>query len=103
MTAIPELKLLLNSTRNLLGRSLPFRSVLPTGILSGIVGEAALATPVAAWLNESFGVEINTARAVGLLLVVVLVTYFSIVLGELVPKRVGQMNPEGIACRINVD
>ena len=41
------------------------------GILSGIVGEAALATPVAAWLNESFGVEVNTARAVGLLLVVV--------------------------------
>ena len=70
------------------------------GILSGIVGEAALATPVAAWLNESFGVEVNTARAVGLLLVVVLVTYFSIVLGELVPKRLGQMNPEGIACRI---
>ena len=70
------------------------------GILSGIVGEAALATPVAAWLNESFGVEVNTARAVGLFLVVVLVTYFSIVLGELVPKRLGQMNPEGIACRI---
>ncbi len=70
------------------------------GILSGIVGEAALATPVAAWLNDEFGVEINTARAVGLILVVVLVTYFSIVLGELVPKRLGQMNPEGVACRI---
>ena len=70
------------------------------GILSGIVGEAALATPVAQWLNESFGVDLNTARAVGLLLVVVLVTYFSIVLGELVPKRLGQMNPEGVACRI---
>ena len=70
------------------------------GILSGIVGEAALATPVAEWLNASFGVDPNTARGVGLVLVVVLVTYFSIVLGELVPKRLGQMNPEGIACRI---
>ena len=70
------------------------------GILSGIVGEAALATPVAVWLTEQFGVEVNTARAVGLILVVVLVTYFSIVLGELVPKRLGQMNPEGVACRI---
>ena len=70
------------------------------GILSGIVGEAALATPVAEWLNSSFGVDPNTARGVGLVLVVVLVTYFSIVLGELVPKRLGQMNPEGIACRI---
>ena len=70
------------------------------GILSGIVGEAALATPVAIWLNENFGVDINTAKGVGLVLVVVLVTYFSIVLGELVPKRLGQMNPEGVACRI---
>ncbi len=70
------------------------------GILSGIVGEAALAAPVAAWLNAEFGVPIETARFAGLLLVVVLVTYFSIVLGELVPKRLGQMNPEGVACRI---
>ena len=70
------------------------------GILSGIVGEAALATPVADWLTQSFGVEANTARGLGLLLVVVVVTYFSIVLGELVPKRLGQMNPEGVACRI---
>ena len=70
------------------------------GILSGIVGEAALATPVAAWLNAEFNIPMETARFAGLLLVVVLVTYFSIVLGELVPKRLGQMNPEGVACRI---
>ena len=70
------------------------------GILSGIVGEAALATPVAAWLNAEFDIPMETARFAGLLLVVVLVTYFSIVLGELVPKRLGQMNPEGVACRI---
>jgi putative hemolysin len=30
-------------------------------------------------------------------LVVLTITYFSIVLGELVPKRIGQMNPEAIA------
>jgi putative hemolysin len=29
--------------------------------------------------------------------VVVLITYFSIVLGELVPKRIGQTNPEAVA------
>ena len=30
-------------------------------------------------------------------LVVVVITYVSIVIGELVPKRIGQFNPEGIA------
>ena len=70
------------------------------GILSGIVGEAALATPVASWLTDSWGVAPGTAHTLGLVLVVVLVTYFSIILGELVPKRLGQMNPEGVACQI---
>lgn len=69
------------------------------GILSGIVGEAALAGPVAVWLQQ-YGIPAESARVLGLALVVVLVTYCSIVLGELVPKRIGQMNPEGIASMI---
>ena len=69
------------------------------GILSGIVGESALATPVADLL-VAWGLSAETAKMIGLVLVVVLVTYFSIVLGELVPKRLGQVNPEGIACRV---
>ena len=70
------------------------------GILSGIVGESALATPVAELL-VTWGIGAETAKVIGLALVVVLVTYFSIVLGELVPKRLGQVNPEGIACRVS--
>ena len=31
----------------------------------------------------------------------VLLTYFSIVMGELVPKRIGQMAPERLACRVS--
>ena len=69
------------------------------GILSGIVGESALAQPVAAGLI-SLGVNPETAKGIGVVIVVVLITYFSIVLGELVPKRIGQMSPERIACRI---
>ncbi len=66
------------------------------GILSGIVGEAALATPVAEIL-KGWGVSSETAKVLGITLVVVLVTYFSIVLGELVPKRLGQIRPEELA------
>lgn len=69
------------------------------GILSGIVGESALAAPVASFL-EGLGVGPGTASAAGTILVVVLVTYFSIVLGELVPKRIGQLSPEKLACRV---
>lgn len=69
------------------------------GILSGIVGESALAAPVASFL-EGLGVGRGTASAAGTILVVVLVTYFSIVLGELVPKRIGQLSPEKLACRV---
>ena len=65
-------------------------------MLNGIVGEAALAAPLAQWL-ESLAVPppYSTYGATGL--VVVLITYFSIVAGELVPKRIGQTHPETLA------
>ena len=69
------------------------------GILSGIVGEAAFAEPLSRWL-VSLGAEPNAARIGATALVVVVVTYFSIVLGELVPKRLGQMSAEAIARRV---
>jgi len=66
------------------------------GVLNGIVGEAALAGPLAAWL-ESLGVPLPYGSYASTGLVVVLITYFSIVVGELVPKRIGQSNPEVFA------
>ncbi len=69
------------------------------GILLGIVGESALSAPVAEMLVR-MGLSAETAAGVSLALVVILVTYFSIVVGELVPKRLGQLAPERIACRV---
>lgn len=66
------------------------------GVLNGIVGEAALAGPLGLWL-VSVGVPVEYASGMATGLVVVLITYFSIVLGELVPKRLGQSNPETVA------
>lgn len=66
------------------------------GVLSGIVGESALAGPLALWF-EGLGVEVIYASYLGTGIVVVVITYFSIVLGELVPKRLGQSNPEAVA------
>lgn len=66
------------------------------GVLNGIVGEAALAAPLATTL-VSLGVAENYSQVAATALVVVLITYFSIVVGELVPKRIGQSNPETLA------
>ncbi|OGA27167.1 MAG: hypothetical protein A3F77_04980 [Betaproteobacteria bacterium RIFCSPLOWO2_12_FULL_67_28] len=66
------------------------------GLLNGIVGEAVLAPPLSAWL-QSMGLEQKASAIVATILVVISVTYFSIVVGELVPKRLGQHNAEGIA------
>jgi putative hemolysin len=66
------------------------------GVLNGIVGEAALATPLAVWL-DSLGVPAPYSSYGATGLVVVLITYFSIVVGELVPKRIGQTHPETLA------
>ena len=66
------------------------------GILNGIVGEAALAGPMALWL-QGLGLAQRVSEVGSTVLVVVVITYVSIVVGELVPKRIGQINPEGIA------
>ena len=66
------------------------------GILNGIVGEAALAVPLAQWL-QTLGMEQRLSEIGSTVLVVVVITYVSIVVGELVPKRIGQIDPEGIA------
>ncbi len=66
------------------------------GVLNGIVGEAALAVPIAGLLVQS-GMSIQYSQWLATGLVVILITYFSIVVGELVPKRIAQSNPETLA------
>ncbi|MBL8452995.1 MAG: HlyC/CorC family transporter [Zoogloea sp.] len=73
--------------------------ITSVGILSGAIGEAAVADPLAGWLG-SFAMIEPYARGVALTLTVVGLTYFSVVVGELVPKRLALLAPEGIATLI---
>ena len=66
------------------------------GILSGAVGESALAVPLAESLATVPALE-PYARGLSLALVVALITYLSVVIGELVPKRLALLAPETIA------
>jgi putative hemolysin len=66
------------------------------GILNGVVGEGAFAVPLSAWF-VSLGMDPDASRISATVVAVVSITYVTIVIGELVPKRLGQFNPEGVA------
>jgi Mg2+/Co2+ transporter CorB len=78
-----------------------FLSTIQIGItsitlLNGIFGDALLSEPLALWLQTQ-GLSASTSSFMATAIVVIGVTYASIVVGELVPKRLGQLNAEGIA------
>jgi len=66
------------------------------GILAGAYSGARLGTPVAQRL-ELLGLEAGTAQTTGFVLVIVLTTYASLVVGELVPKQIALRAPEALA------
>ena len=66
------------------------------GILNGIVGEAAFSGDVAAMLVD-LGVPTGSAPILATAIVVAAITFVTIVFGELVPKRIGQLFPEAVA------
>lgn len=69
------------------------------GILSGAVGESAIALRVQAWLT-TFPAVAPYAEALSLAVMVVALTYVSLILGELVPKRLGLTSPERVASAV---
>ena len=73
--------------------------ITSVGILSGAIGEAALASPLAEWIGQSPALA-PYAKGLALAAVVVGITYLSVVAGELVPKRLALLRPELIAAFI---
>ena len=67
------------------------------GVLNGIVGENAFAEPLAAWLQQVSPLKPKMAALSATALVVATITFLTIIFGELVPKRLGQMYPENVA------
>jgi putative hemolysin len=67
------------------------------GVLNGIVGEAAFSEPLAAWLAVMLRISERAAAISATGLVVMIITMLTIIFGELVPKRLGQMYPEAVA------
>ena len=70
--------------------------ITATGVLNGIVGEAAFSAGVAQWL-QGFGVAPGVAGVAATAMVVAVITFITIIFGELVPKRIGQLYPEPVS------
>mgnify|MGYP000680392092 CR=1 FL=1 len=66
------------------------------GVLNGIVGEAAFSDGLAAWLG-GVGLAEKASKITATGIVVALITFTTIIFGELVPKRIGQLYPEPVA------
>ncbi|MGQ0600147.1 MAG: hemolysin family protein [Anaerolineales bacterium] len=66
------------------------------GILAGAFGGATFAETLAVWF-ATFPLLAPYSEAIGIAIVVLLITYVSLVLGELLPKRLALNNPERIA------
>jgi putative hemolysin len=71
-----------------------------TGILAGAVGGATLAERLAEYLHEIAGPIGIYAHAISITVVVISISYLSLIVGELVPKRIALGRPESIAARL---
>ncbi len=69
------------------------------GVMSGAFSGATLGARLATWLQQK-GVGDGVADALGVGLVVVAITYLSLIIGELVPKQIALRDPERVAARV---
>lgn len=91
------LKLTSNSTR--------FLSTIQIGVtLAGFLSSASAATSFAEMLTgaltKATGVSPNVISPVSVVVITLIISYFSLVFGELAPKRIGMQAPEKIAFRV---
>lgn len=71
------------------------------GILTGIYSGDKITTDVKLFI-EGFEILKPYAQSISVAIVVVILTFFSLVLGELLPKRIGLNHPENIAKAVAV-
>jgi len=67
------------------------------GILAGAYSGSSLGQPVADRLAVWFAMDGDTAFTLGFTLVIILTTYASLIIGELVPKQLALRAPEAVA------
>ena len=69
------------------------------GIIAGAFSGVTIAERLDSWL-EAHGMATRVAEPLAFVLVISTITYFSVVLGELVPKQIGLRNAETVAIAV---
>ncbi len=92
--AAAALKLLDNPTQFL---SVVQVGITGIGMLNAVVGEAAFSDNVSKWLELTFGISHRASEISATAIVITTITFITILFGELVPKRIGQLYPETVA------
>jgi putative hemolysin len=69
------------------------------GILTGAVSGATLAEQLASWFQNITWLA-PYGKGLGVAIVVLIITYFALVLGELVPKRIAMNRAESLAIKL---
>jgi putative hemolysin len=78
-----------------------FLATIQVGVtLAGFLSSAFAASMFADRLYNLIGLNIPAIRNISVIVVTIVLAYFSLVLGELVPKRAAQNNPERLANRV---
>ena len=69
-------------------------------VLSGTFGQATLGDHLQSVLESSSGLVARYAHAISMAIVVIGISYLSLIIGELVPKRIALAGPERIAAAL---
>ncbi|MDD6159797.1 MAG: hemolysin family protein [Oscillospiraceae bacterium] len=75
-------------------------TVTLAGLLSAALAAKSFSVPLTRWIFEDLGftrLSASTLDAVMVVLITLVLSYFSLVLGQLVPRRVAMNNAEGVA------
>ncbi|MEO1646023.1 MAG: hemolysin family protein, partial [Chloroflexota bacterium] len=67
------------------------------GIASGAFGGTALSGGIAEFLSANLPISESLASQLAVGVIILMTTYLSLVIGELVPKRIALSNPEGVS------
>ena len=74
------------------------------GFLTSAVAATSFSSILTAWLTDVFSITdrsvIGLVASLSLILITIIISYFSLVFGELLPKRIAMHNPESISFRV---
>lgn len=88
----------------LLSKPSSFLAAIQVGVtLSGLLSSAVASESLSGRITEAFagtGISLSLVKVLSIAIITILLSFFTLVFGELVPKRIAMKNPEKIALKV---